>query len=399
MEDRLILQECQPLPLRFDDGALGELELRHGLEALSPSDRLFLLYEARRVLRADGVLRLVLPAAGEEAAIFTLARQIGLDAAPARLAAAGEEPGTKILSFKKPDRRVSGRPLVSLLIPAYSPRFFEECLASAIRQTYENLEIIVCDDSPGQEIERISQRLALVRPVDYVRNSVRLHGRGNYAKCFSLASGEFVKYLNDDDVLIANCVERLVDAFRQAPDVVLATSYRQRIDEAGATLADQPATRPLLAEDMIVNGVTLANIMIMAGLNVIGEPTTTLFRRDDLKQAIPDDFQFDSQDSFGIVDMAMWAPLLLKGNAAYFRDGLSRFRIHAQQQQHDPSIREPTVRSIRNLQAKWLALGLHTRFSRDALLVRSFPDQGLPWRVHRFAPFGQSPPARLWRYC
>jgi len=398
MEDRLILQGRQSPPLGFDDRVFQALELRDSLAATSPGDRLFLLHEARRVLRPGGELRLVVPVEEDAAAILGWARQLGLAPAPNSPEVLGESAGAKMLSFVKPDRHAVGSPLVSLLVPAYSPRYFEACLASAIGQSYENLEIIVCDDSPGQDIERISRRLARVRPVNYVRNAVRLKGRGNYAKCFSLAAGEFVKYLNDDDVLVPECVERLVDAFRKAPDIVLATSYRQRIDEAGSPLGDQPATRPLVAEDMIVNGASLANVMLMAGLNVIGEPSTTLFRSEDLRQAIPDEFQFESQDSIGIIDMAMWAPLLLKGDAVYLRDEMSRFRIHDEQQQRAPSIKEPTIRSIRGLQAKWLALGLHTRFNRDMILVRPFPDLGQAWRAQRFAPFEKPLPGFLWRY-
>ncbi len=221
--------------------------------------------------------------------------------------------GERALDLRKPDRRAADHPSVSLAIPAYSPQFFEQSLASAIAQTYANLEIIVCDDSADDAIEAITRRLAPARNVIFERNAVRLKGRGNYAKCFAMAGGEYIKYLNDDDVLQPDCVARLVDAFRLAPDIVLSTSYRQRIDERGHPLPDQPATRPLVGRDMTINGATLANVMLMAGLNVVGEPTSTLFRKADLQHAMPDDFRFDSPDCMGVIDMAMWFPLLLQG--------------------------------------------------------------------------------------
>ena len=59
---------------------------------------------------------------------------------------------------------------------------------------------------------------------------------------FENARGEFVKFLCDDDLLAPPCVATLLDVFRRAPDVTLATSYRRRIDEHGRRLADQPAT-------------------------------------------------------------------------------------------------------------------------------------------------------------
>lgn len=90
------------------------------------------------------------------------------------------QPDETFIDFRKPERRVFGSPRVSLLIPAYSPRFFEKCLESAIAQTYENMEIIVCDDSSGPEIEEIAGRLGRIRPLRYERNPTRLKGRGNY---------------------------------------------------------------------------------------------------------------------------------------------------------------------------------------------------------------------------
>ena len=47
------------------------------------------------------------------------------------------------------------QPLVSIVIPAYSARFFAVALQSAVGQSYENLEVLVCDDSEGDEIETI----------------------------------------------------------------------------------------------------------------------------------------------------------------------------------------------------------------------------------------------------
>jgi len=45
--------------------------------------------------------------------------------------------------------------LVSLLIPACNARYFEAALASAMGQTYRNIEIVVSDDSCRDEISAI----------------------------------------------------------------------------------------------------------------------------------------------------------------------------------------------------------------------------------------------------
>ena len=197
------------------------------------------------------------------------------------------------MEFTKRDRIVDGEPLVSIVIPAYSPRFFAASMDSAMAQTYANIEIVVCDDSEGVEIEAMTRERARHRNVRYLRNPVRLRGRGNFTKCFETARGEFIKFLCDDDLLAPNCVASLLDAFRRAPDITLATSRRRRIDENGNVLEDQPATMPLVAANTTIAGYTLANVMLMAGLNTVGEPTTVLFRKAELLDQAPEYFHFE----------------------------------------------------------------------------------------------------------
>ena len=100
---------------------------------------------------------------------------------------------------------VSGEPLVSILIPAYNERFFAEALASARAQAYPALEIVVLDDSPGEAIERAVRQASDGR-VRYARNRERRGFHGNFTACFQQARGEYVKFLNDDDRLLPQCV-------------------------------------------------------------------------------------------------------------------------------------------------------------------------------------------------
>jgi len=84
------------------------------------------------------------------------------------------------------------RPLVSILIPAYNPRFFEPCLVSSIAQTYDNIEIIVADDSEGNDIRDVVARRR-AEHVRYVHNPTRLGFHGNFAQLFSRAKGRYIK--------------------------------------------------------------------------------------------------------------------------------------------------------------------------------------------------------------
>lgn len=329
------------------------------------------LLECRRVLRPQGTLNILNN--DDAAELRRLAALVGLETSGSLAGLLRSEPGSRSIEFTKPERRVVDEPSVSILIPAYSPRFFGACLDSALGQTYPNVEIVVCDDSPEDMIEAMVRARSGVRGVRYLRNPERLGVRANYRKCFEVAEGEFVKFLCDDDLLAPECVAKLVGAFRTTPDITLATSHRQRIDANGQCLPDQPATVPIVDGDAVIAGWTLANAMLMAGLNVVGEPTTALFRKRELLGQAPAYFRFSDTEGHGIIDMVMWTALLLRGDAVYLRESLSSFRIHPGQRQHDPAKARRNVESIRELQYAWLALGLFERIPRTELLARPHP--------------------------
>jgi hypothetical protein len=384
----------------FGDATVGAMTLGDFVEDLRFETQVHLLMECRRVLTSGGLIAVapgsqIGPVTGSEAnaagataqdapgeaSVAGICALVGLESANKRDGDAKPlvtlRHGGRV--FTKPDRRVLGDPLVSIAIPAYNPRFLEASLDSAIGQTYDNVEIVVCDDSAGPEIERIVQHRAQRRPIRYERNPVRLWPRGNFVRCFSKADGEFVKFLCDDDLLAPTCVERLLDAFRRAPDITLATSHRLRIDAAGIRLGEQPATQPIVAGDSVLAGHTLANAVLMAGLNRIGEPSTAMFRKSDFAGQAPDYFRFRGTAGHGVIDMVMWTALLMKGNAVYLVDSLSAFRIHPEQRQHDPSKRQRNIDSIRSLQAEWLALKLFDHVPPHLLLAKSFPPGQSDW--------------------
>jgi hypothetical protein len=402
----------------FADRAVDVMTCGDFIAALPREARIQFMLECRRVLKPRGLLSLgATPSVGSaegmgdcRAKLVQAAALTGLEAADAAPVAEdcrralmrqrGSFARTLALEYTKRERGVDGDPLVSIVIPAYTPRYFAACVDSALAQTYPTIEIVVCDDSAGTEIEGMTRARADRRDVRYLRNAVRLGPRANFIRCFESARGEFVKFLCDDDLLAPTCVASLLDAFRRAPDITLATSYRRRIDENGNPLPDQPATRPIVAANTTAAGYTLANAMLLAGLNWVGEPTTVLFRKADLLDQAPDYFRFNGRYGRGVIDMVMWCALLMKGDAVYLRQSLSAFRIHAAQRQRDPAAAQRTIASIRELQAAWIELGLHEKVSPHLMLAKPFPPPAdSDWRlqpvlsphaVRRIAPAGES---------
>jgi len=352
--------------LPFEDRAARSLSLGDAVAALSVRDQVQLLLECRRVLRPGGALVLAEPGAQESQNLLARwASLVGFLELPGKVAGRG---------WTKCRASHGAQPLVSILMPSSNPRYFAESIDSALGQTYRHIEIIICDDSEGDAIAAMAASRAAQAEIRYVRNPWRLQARGNFEKCLSLAHGEYVKFLNDDDVLEPDCIATLLGAFLQVPDLTLATSHRWRIDANSIVIDDMPATRPVVDRDVAINGVSLANAVIMYGLNFIGEPSTALFRKSDLDMKSarddPRPFQFNGEEVRGAIDLAIWSRLLVQGNAAFFRKRLSRFRIHDEQAQARPDVVARSIVGIRGLQRQWIELGLFRRYPPHYLMCR-----------------------------
>lgn len=109
------------------------------------------------------------------------------------------------------------RPLVSILIPTFNRRrYLAQALASALRQTYPSIEVIVINDG-GEDVGDIVQSFADQRVVFINR-------RQNRGKAYSLnealsrASGKYITYLDDDDMYYPYHVETLANALELNPD-------------------------------------------------------------------------------------------------------------------------------------------------------------------------------------
>jgi len=116
-------------------------------------------------------------------------------------------------------------PLVSILIPAYNAaRWIEETLESALNQTHPNCEIIVVDDdSRDDTLERtraFAQRHPLAR--------IRIESQENAGACAArnhalrLAQGDFIQYLDADDLIAPEKIALQLSALAQQPPLTLA---------------------------------------------------------------------------------------------------------------------------------------------------------------------------------
>jgi len=121
---------------------------------------------------------------------------------------------------------VSDDPLVSVItIFLNAERFLEEAIASVCAQSYPHWELLLVDDGATDASSAIARRHADARPerVRYLQHPGRANLGMSAARNLGLraARGEFVAFLDADDVWLESKLTVQVDALRRHPTAAL----------------------------------------------------------------------------------------------------------------------------------------------------------------------------------
>ena len=118
--------------------------------------------------------------------------------------------------------------LVSTIIPVRNrPRMVVEAIESVRAQTWPNWEVIVADDVSTDDTPLIVESLATLDPrIKLVRRSGSSGGPGVAREAArAKARGEFVQYLDSDDLLLQDKFERQVRLLESRPRVDIAYGW------------------------------------------------------------------------------------------------------------------------------------------------------------------------------
>lgn len=115
-------------------------------------------------------------------------------------------------------------PLVSIVIRTYRGRqpLLRQALASALQQTHPRIEVIVVEDG-GDETRAVVDSMAADSPHPVRFIAMEKAGRSAAGNAgLSVAAGDFINFLDDDDLLFCDHVETLLPALTGTPEVVAA---------------------------------------------------------------------------------------------------------------------------------------------------------------------------------
>lgn len=125
--------------------------------------------------------------------------------------------------------------LVTTILPVHNrPAMLAAAVDSVLAQSYRPVEILIVDDGSTDDTARVADRLAgehsdLVRVLHTTNGgpgAAREAGR-------SEARGEFLQYLDSDDVLLPRKFELQVEALRADPECGASYGMTRYVDETG----------------------------------------------------------------------------------------------------------------------------------------------------------------------
>lgn len=109
--------------------------------------------------------------------------------------------------------------LVTVIITTYkrNPEVVCRAVKSVCEQSYKELEIIIVDDSPKEFEYRdlVYQKIQEMSDdrIYYLKNEKNMGACASRNRAITIANGEFIIYVDDDDEILETCIEKRVNKF------------------------------------------------------------------------------------------------------------------------------------------------------------------------------------------
>jgi glycosyltransferase involved in cell wall biosynthesis len=180
----------------------------------------------------------------------------------------------------------------SIVIPVFNrPRELRRALESCLRQTYSNIEVIVIDDCSTEDVQSVCTEFEDSR-LKYARNATNSGASESRNFGMSLATGDYVCFLDSDDILLPEKLRVVHQAIiNSAADIIIHKQYRVFDNDHGRAIHEFMPRTPLRQGDSIAE-------YIFRDGNFIQTNTFTLRRsivegrRFEKKYCLWDDTQF-----------------------------------------------------------------------------------------------------------
>ncbi|MDE2119649.1 MAG: glycosyltransferase [Betaproteobacteria bacterium] len=225
-------------------------------------------------------------------------------------------------------------PLVSVVMPVYNgAKYVAAAIESALAQTYENLELIIVNDGSPDNSAAVIQPFLADRRVKYIEQpNEGVAGARNTA--LGLAGGEFIAFIDQDDLWMPDKLERQTAYLSTHPAVALVHGYQAYIDASGMHLENPkdwvaPLSGNCFSELFNRNRIAVLTVLLRKGcLAEVGTFNKSLAGADDYE---------------------LWLRLARRYRFGFIPEVLACYRIHGDNVSHDRF--KMTLRELQSLES------------------------------------------------
>ena len=180
---------------------------------------------------------------------------------------------------------IANQPLVSVIIPTHNrAEIVTRAIASVQSQTYQHWEIIIVDDASQDNTVEIIQQLDDSR-LRYISHETNLGGSEARNTGIKQAQGEYIAFLDSDDVWLPNKLRSQLAAIAQAESTQNIVCYSQfqksdRVFYQRSILPSQGKKQASVADYLWLSGGEMLTSTLLVSRNIA---TATLFNSGLIK--------------------------------------------------------------------------------------------------------------------
>jgi len=209
---------------------------------------------------------------------------------------------------------------ISLCMPCFNAGpYVGAAIASILGQTWRNLELVVVDDgSTDDSLEAIGRFSS-----DSRLRVIRQENRGQCAaanRALQEATGDFIKFVDADDLLSTDFLERQMNRLAGRRDAVASAEWGRFYQDDLGTFRKNPESvwRDMEATDWLVESWMDARPMMQCALWLIPREVLDRCGGWNEKLSLINDFEFFARVLCHVEDV-----LFTPGAVLYYRSGLS----------------------------------------------------------------------------
>ena len=122
----------------------------------------------------------------------------------------------------------------------------ESSLNSLMSQTYQNFDVIMCDDGSNDKTYSIAEGFCKRYPDKFIllKNEKNMGLNYTLNHCLQYAKGEYIARMDGDDISLPNRFKQEVDYLDNNPDIAIISSAMVHFDETGNWGVSNPIEYP-----------------------------------------------------------------------------------------------------------------------------------------------------------